>query len=130
MPPKIIQEFIQALDEEIEAIKKGRGGSIITVFNGRLLRSISGLWVYLFNLENFLTVLEDSPAEIEVQGKRYPAHVLLAQGLEVEIGVEHDLGQHIPLAKLQTNLWYLLELLKKKFIECQDNVTQVSHQVI
>ena len=119
MPPNIIQEFIKALNEEIEAIKKGGGGSIVKVFNGRFLREISGIYVYLFNLENFLAILDESPAEIEIRGKRYPAHVLLTQGLEVEIGIEHNFGQFIPEAKLQTNLWYLLELLKKKYEECQ-----------
>jgi len=80
-----------------------------------LLREVSGLFVYIFNLENFLAVLDDSPAEIEIRGNRYPAQVLLTQGLEVEIGIERFCGQHISEAKLQTNLWYLLELLKKKF---------------
>jgi superfamily I DNA and/or RNA helicase len=110
-----VKEFVTALDEEIAAIKRGKGGSIVKVFNGRFLREVSGLFVYIFNLENFLAVLDDSPAEIEIHGNRYPAQVLLTQGLEVEIGIERFCGQHISEAKLQTNLWYLLELLKKKF---------------
>lgn len=62
----------------------------------------------------------ESPAEIEIRGKRYPAQVLSTQGSEIEIGIEHSCGHFIPEAKLQTNLWYLLELLKKKYIECQN----------
>jgi superfamily I DNA and/or RNA helicase len=119
MPPNIIQEFIKALNEEIEAIKKGGGGSIVKIFNGRFLREIAGTYVYLFNLENFLVILDESPAEIEIRGSRYPAHVFLTRGLEVEVGLEHNFGQYIADAKLQTNLWYLLELLKKKYEECQ-----------
>ena len=129
MPPNIIQEFIKALDEEIEAIKRGGGGSIVTVFNGRFLREISGLYVYLFNLENFLTVLDESPAEIEVRGQRYPAHVLLTQGLEVEIGIEQNLGKLIPQARLQTDIWKLLELLKNKYIECRDGSSKPNFQL-
>jgi hypothetical protein len=121
----IIQEFIQSLDEEIEAIKKGKGGSIVKIFNGRFLREISGLFVYVFNLENFLAVLDESPAEIEISGSRYSAQVLLTQGLEVEIGIEHFCGQFISEAKLQTNIWYLLELLKKKYSECQSSPVKV-----
>ena len=113
MASTIIQEFIQSLDEEIKAIKKGGGGSITKIFNGRFLREVSGLFVYVFNLENFLVVLGESPAEIEIRGNRYPAQVLSTQGSEIEIGIEHSCGQFIPEAKLQTNLWYLLELLKK-----------------
>jgi hypothetical protein len=71
MSSPLIGEFIQALDEEIEAIKKGKGGSVVKVFNGRFLREISGLFVYVFNLENFLAVLDDSPAEIDIRGTRY-----------------------------------------------------------
>ena len=125
MASSIIGEFIQALAEEIEAIKKGKGGSVVKVFNGRFLREISGLFVYAFNLENFLAILDDSPAEIEIRGGRYPAQVLLTQGLEVEIGIEHFCGQFIPEATLQTNLWYLLELLKKKFTECQSGPAKI-----
>ena len=120
MSSNTIKEFITALDEEIAAIKRGKGGSIVKVFNGRFLREVSGLFVYIFNLENFLAVLDDSPAEIEIRGNRYPAQVLLTQGLEVEIGIERFCGQYISEAKLQTNLWYLLELLKKKFAEIQN----------
>jgi hypothetical protein len=112
-----VKEFIIAIDEEIAAIKRGKGGSIVKVFNGRFLREVSGLFVYIFNLENFLAVLDDSPAEIEIRGNRYPAQVLVTQGLEVEIGIERFCGQHISEAKLQTNLWYLLELLKKSLPE-------------
>lgn len=115
MASPTIHEFIEALDEEIEAIKRGRGGSVVKVFDGHFLRETSGLFVYLFHLENFLAVLDESPAEIEISGSKYSAHVLVTQGLEVEIGIERFCGQSIAEARLHTNLWYLLELLKKKF---------------
>lgn len=126
MTSTIVKEFVQALDQEIAAIKRGKGGSIVKVFNGRFLREVSGLFVYLFHLENFLAVLDDSPAEIEIRGAKYPAQVLLSQGLEVEIGIERFCGQFIAEAKLQTNLWYLLELLKKKFVEYQNGTKDVT----
>jgi len=130
MPSTIINEFIIALDQEIAAIKKGKGGSIVKIFNGRFLREVSGLFVYVFNLENFLAVLDDSPAEIDIRGKRYPAQVLLTQGLEVEIGIEQFCGQHIAEAKLQTNLWYLLELLKKKFAELNNGTVPAISEIL
>jgi superfamily I DNA and/or RNA helicase len=130
MPSTIINEFIIALDQEIAAIKKGKGGSVVKVFNGRFLREVSGLFVYVFNLENFLAVLDDSPAEIDIRGKRYPAQVLLTQGLEVEIGIDQFCGQYIAEAKLQTNLWYLLELLKKKFTELQNGAAPAISEIL
>src|SRR5438128_4972709 len=125
MPSPIIQEFILALEQEIDAIKRGKGGSIVKVFNGRFLREVSGLFVYVFHLENFLAVLDDSPAEIRIGGNTFQAQVLSSQGLEVEIGIERSCGQFIPEAWLQTNLWYLLELLKKKFAENQNGSTTI-----
>jgi hypothetical protein len=59
MPSQIARELIQSLDEEIDALKnprgRNRGGNIVKLFSGRFLREISGLNVYIFNLENFLT---------------------------------------------------------------------------
>ena len=121
MMSQLAEELIQSLDEEIDALKnprgRSRGGNIVKIFNGRFLREISGLNVYLFNLENFLMVIDDSPAEIEINNYRYSAQVLLTQGLEVEIGIERFLGEFISTATLHTNSWYLLELLKKKLSE-------------
>jgi hypothetical protein len=43
---KLIPEFIQALQQEIDALKRGKGGSVVKVFNGRLIRKTSGLFIY------------------------------------------------------------------------------------
>ena len=88
MTAPIAREFIQALDQEIEAIKRGKGGSVVKVFNGRFLRQAYGLWVYLFHLENFLAILDEAPGEIEINSNLYKAQVLVTQGFEVEIGIE------------------------------------------
>jgi hypothetical protein len=118
---RISEELIQALSEEIDALKnlkgKNKGGNAVNIFNGRFLREISGLNVFVFNLENFLTALDDSPAEIDIAGYRYSAQILLTQGLEVEIGIERFSSNFIPQATLYSNSWYLLELLKKKMEE-------------
>jgi len=130
MLSQLAEELIQSLDEEVDALKnprgRNRGGNIVKLFNGRFLREISGLNVYLFNLENFLTVLDDSPAEIEIDSYRYSAQVLLTQGLEVEIGIERFLGKFISTATLHTNSWYLLELLKKKLSEAHSGSSKAN----
>jgi len=114
---QLIPEFIQALQQEIDALKKGKGGSIVKVFNGRLLRETSGIFVYVFHLENFLVAVDDTPAEIEVNGSRYQCQIVSVQGMEVQIALERNLGQYIAEAKIQTNLWFLMELLRKKYEE-------------
>lgn len=114
---QLIPEFIQSLQQEIDTLKKGKGGSTVRVFNGRFLRKTSGLFIYLFHLENFLAVIDDTPAEIEIEGKRYSGQIVSVQGLEVQIAIEKNLGRAVAEAKIQINLWFLLELLRKKFEE-------------
>jgi len=114
---QLISEFMQALQQEINALKKGKGGSMVKVFNGRLLRETSGLFVYVFHLENFLIALDDTPAEIEVAGTKCQCQVVSVRGMEVQIALEKSFGQNVAEAKIWTNLWFLLELLRKKYEE-------------
>jgi len=113
----LIREFMQALTEEIEAIKKGKGGSIITVYDGSFVRREGPFYVYVFTTESPLIVMDDAPAEVEVGGQRFPGQVISVQGSEVAIGIEHDFGGSIVEARLITNLWYLLEALRKRYEE-------------
>lgn len=120
LPPdeqSLIREFMQALAEEIEAIKKGRGGSIITVYDGSFVRHEGPFFVYIFTTESPLIVMDDAPAEIEVGGERFAGQIISVQGSEVAVGIEHDFGKSITEARLITNLWYLLEALRKRYEE-------------
>ena len=64
----LITEFIQALADEIEELKKGGGGSVITVFDGHFIRQEGPFFVYVFTTESPLIVMDDAPAEVEVEG--------------------------------------------------------------
>lgn len=61
--------------------------------------------------------MDDAPAEVEVGGQRFAGQVISVQGSEVAVGIEHDFGKSIAEARLITNLWYLLEALRKRFEE-------------
>src|SRR5690625_2484663 len=115
----IIQEFIESLSIEIDALKKGKGGSLITVYNGQLIRESQGLFIYQFTLENFLVALDDTPANIEVNGKEFDCDIISVTGQKVQISVNQEIGKVIPSAKIKTNTWYLLERLKNKL---EDNL--------
>ena len=108
---------MQALAEEIEAIKKGGGGSIITVYDGVFVRREGPFFVYIFNTESPLIVMDDAPAEIQVGGQRVAGQIISMQGSQVAVGIENDFGQTISQARLITNLWYLLEKLRKGYEE-------------
>jgi KaiC/GvpD/RAD55 family RecA-like ATPase len=112
---QLIAEFIEALDEEIAAIKAGKGGSTTRVFDGRFVRESVGVFVYSFTLENFIATMDDAPVEVQVGASRYQGQIIQTRGLEVIVGVEHDFGASIAEARLMTNLYFLHELLKKKF---------------
>jgi len=119
----IVKEFIDALAIEIEALKKGKGGNIITIYNGELIRQTLDLFIYQFTLENFLIALDDTPANIEVNGKEYDCDIISVTGQQVQISLKQKLGERIPVAKIKTNTWYLLERLKKKY---EDNLNTQS----
>lgn len=116
----IVKEFIDALAIEIDALKKGKGGSIVTVYNGELMRKTLDLFIYQFTLENFLVALDDTPANIEVNGKEYDCDIISVTGQHVQIAIKQKLSEIIPVAKIKTNTWYLLERLRKKFEENQN----------
>jgi hypothetical protein len=113
----LIREFMQALVEEIEAIKKGRGGSIITVHDGVFVRREGPFFVYVFSTGSPLIVMEDAPAEVEVGGQKFPGQIISVQGSDVAVGIENDFGKTIAQARLITDLSYLLETLRKRYEE-------------
>jgi hypothetical protein len=56
-----IKEFIDALAIEIDALKKGKGESMVTLYNRKFLRQALEFYIYQFSLENFLIVLYFDP---------------------------------------------------------------------
>ena len=113
---QVVHEFIQALKQEIEALKKRRGGNTVRALNGRFLRETGGMWFHHFQLESILAILDDTPGEIEFNGRRYKCQVVSAKSLEVYLALEKNFGPQNPEAVIQqTNLCFLLELLCNKF---------------
>jgi molybdopterin-guanine dinucleotide biosynthesis protein len=125
----IISEFIQALEAEIKALKSGKGGTTTRIFNGRFINKYSDYYIYSFTLNNFLTVFDETPAEIDIRGQHYNALIFRSEGLNIEVGIDNFCGQSIPEATLLTNLWYLLEILKNKYTDCQDGTLNVDFKL-
>ena len=67
-----------------------------------------------------MVVLDDMPAEIQIGGNNYECHVVSSTGQEVQIALEKYVGDSIGHASLMTNLWFLLEMLSKKFQEAKE----------
>ena len=119
----MIEEFINALEIEITTLKKGRGGNIVTVYNGELIKKVINLFIYKFNTQNFLIAMDDTPANIEVNGQEYECNIISVSGQQVQISLNQKLSERIAIAKITTNTWFLLESLKKKY---EDNLNSLS----
>ena len=115
-----LQGFIKALEEEIDAAQRGKGGSVIKVTNGKFLRQEANIFIYSFQLESFLYTVDDAPIELMVGSVRYTGQIVQNQDQEVIIGIESNLGNAIPEAKIVNKLSFLLENLKKKLKEAYD----------
>ncbi len=72
----LISDFISALDSEIVELKKGSGGSTVSVYNGEFVRESGNLFIYQFSLENILITMDDTPAEIEINGRNHRCYVV------------------------------------------------------
>lgn len=110
----LIHNFISALKDEIEAIKKGKNGSVVKVTNGKFIRQDANFYIYSFILENFLYTIDDAPIELKVGQNSYKGQVVQIQDQEVIIAIEVNLGSVIPEAKVINDLSFLLEKLKDK----------------
>jgi len=124
-----IAEFIEALNEEIAAVKSGRGGSAVKVTDGQFVRQQSGFFLYSFTLENFITAIDDAPVEVQVGGGRVTGQIIQTRGLEVVLSVERDLGATVPEARLLLNSYYLHEMLRKKFEAVQAGELSVNFKL-
>lgn len=113
----ITAEMIQALSDEIEAVKEGNSGRQIPLQNGRKGGFSAGRLIYTFDLSSELAVPDDTPAQLKVGDNSYRVTVISIDGFEVVLAVEEDLGPRIPAASLNTSLWYLLEILKTRLQE-------------
>ena len=117
----LAHELVMALHSEIETLKnpnKRDSGTRIRIYRGRFLRRVGDLFLYVFVLENFLAgmAVDDVPADVEIGGIRHEGQIIAAQGLEITVGLVENLGPYIAEAVLVTNLWYLLEVVKKKIL--------------
>jgi superfamily I DNA and/or RNA helicase len=110
-----IREFIQALNEEIEAIQQHRAGGTIMVFNGWFKRREGQFFIYIFTTESPLVVIDDAPAKIEINNKQIDGQVISVQENEVAVGIKCDLGEIVHEARLTINLTFLLEALRNRY---------------
>lgn len=124
--PELLGEFREALESEIEAIKKKSSSSAIPLVNGKRITDLGNQYQYVFILDSILDTPDGSPAELIVPGKpSIEAIIVTVEELRITLSVGTDLGDFVPFAKLQSDLSILL----KKLIDRIENHSSTQNLV-
>ncbi|MDI3477381.1 MAG: hypothetical protein PWQ59_906 [Thermoanaerobacterium sp.] len=121
MAVKYIDSFIYAIEEEIKAMKRENEASVIKIYDGKYIRNDESNNIYKFSFENEFYDIEEIKAKITVNGEVYSAEILSVIDSKVEISIPEFLGHNIKEAILDFRLWYLLEILKKRYQNCDES---------
>lgn len=108
-------DIVAALGSEIEVLKKTRDKASAALTAGRLVNEVSGSYVYRFSLESPFAAMDDSPAQVQIGKKTLDCQIISIDGLEIDISLKEHLGTFVPDARILSNSWQLLHLLKTKF---------------
>lgn len=110
---ELIGEFCEALDDEIEAVKK-HGGTRVYARRGEFVDQVGPKYLYVFELDNQVNVPDDSSIQAVIGAELYAATVVASVGFRITIAFDRDVGKSVPLAELNVAPWFLLDLLKKR----------------
>ncbi|MCI4463277.1 MAG: topoisomerase DNA-binding C4 zinc finger domain-containing protein [Caldisericum sp.] len=121
---KLIAEFQEALDDEIEALKKGQGGQKIFIENGKLIDRLSEKFLYRFYVELERTIPEDTPCQVIIGPEIITAHIVSVDPNEIVLALNKNFGPFISQAIIQIAPWFLLEQLKTRLEEVSQNKLQ------
>ncbi|HEX8861912.1 MAG TPA: hypothetical protein VGC06_22975 [Actinomycetes bacterium] len=111
--PPLLEEFREALREEIEAARRASSSAAVELLSGRRIGQRGGGVQYVFVVESALNLPDDSPADLHVPSLRQilEATIVSVEGLLVTVSVAVDLGEFVPRARLQSDLTHLLRTL-------------------
>lgn len=107
-----LSEFRDALEEEIDKIKKS-GQSSMLLFSGRQIESHGpDLW-YLFNVEYAPSIPSDTPCKLVVGKDQFDVTVISFEGTSIKISAKSPLPDTIAKARLESGTTVLMERLIK-----------------
>ncbi|MBI9030542.1 AAA family ATPase [bacterium] len=109
-----VRDLIDAVALEIQEQKKKKNDQISDIYDGKKIKILANEHVYLFRSGELISFLDDSIAEIEIEGKNYDCTLNSNKHNKIQITLSQDKGNYISKAKLHLNPWFLLELLSKK----------------
>ena len=118
----ILSEFRTALLKEIDTASANSSTSAIPLVNGRLIAQIGGSYQYLFDMDNALNLPGDTPGDLYVPNRSpIEVAVISIDGMAITLSVPENLGKFVPVAKLQSDLAFLMRKLIGR-IEAKANI--------
>jgi len=114
-----IENMIEALNLEIEAIKKNTSSSVLELHAGFKQGTAGSDTLYSFPLSEEPNLRDDSPVKIIIGGKEVDGTVVSVCNGVLTIALVQDLGEQIPFARLVVNDSFLVERLRDKLLEIQ-----------
>ncbi len=122
MTPNRIDEFIAALQDEIEALKKTKTAAT-RIFDGQLSSQIGNQYIYTFSASRLFKGEDDAPALIEIGAVTLDCTLVASDGLKVQIAVSpavaESMGEQVQSALLASNRSTILARLVSKFKEAK-----------
>ena len=104
-PPKTFnnyqKQFKQALQDEIQALRKV-GGQTTIITDGRRLGKRQGKQIYSFSTDNEIRFPDDTPVDLIHQKKTYPGTLLSVEGFDLLIAIQENIGEQISSARMTT----------------------------
>jgi len=108
-------EFHQALSDEIKCIRK-KGSQKTIVTDGHYLGASSNKHLYSFTADTEIRLPDDTKIDVEIDKRKYEGTLISIEGFDLIIALDQKNGNHIPLAKISTEPWFLLETLQERLL--------------
>ena len=106
-------QFKQAIQDEITALRKA-GGQTVIITDGRRLGKRDGKNIYSFSTDTEIRLPDDTSVDIVYQKERYPSNLLSIEGFDLLVSIPQNIGDKISSARMTTEPWFLLEKLQER----------------
>ena len=126
-----IQEYSDALRQEIHYLKMGRGRKHKIVNGEKINKDDKGTYTYSFEIETELHLPDDAPVMIDTNsGFHAVGTVLACEDFQLMLLLDRDLGDKVLTAYLMVEPWKLLEALNKKITSLNPKFHKIAIQLL
>ena len=108
-----LKEYVKKLFQEMYFVQK-EGGKQYKITNGRQIMSYAGRYLYTFEIDTEVNLVEDSPITLIVGHVETKGEVFMCVGFQIFLTVKDNLGKTIDSAYLKGEPWKLIQALAQK----------------